>query len=150
MKDVPSLLVVTNRGRLVAYRISETGQIKLIETFEPAEGNLKISEMVTDQAGAFPTGKSNTSAYESLPLVEEMETRSIRRIAGKISEILQRVKPSSWGFAALPEFNAAVLEHLDPALREVLVCNLRLDLTNSPPATVRSRFELELQLSPSK
>lgn len=149
MKDVPSLLVVTNRGRLVAYRIADAGRIKLIETFEPSEGNLKISEMVTDQAGAFPTGKSGTSAYESLPLVGEMEDRAIRRMAGKIAEILQRVKPTAWGFAALPELNSAVLDHLDPALRGILVCNLRLDLTNSPPATVRSRFELELQLSPS-
>lgn len=143
MKDFPSLLLLANRGRLVAYRPNGTGHLKVLDSLEPMEGNAKLSDLVTDQAGAFPTDGPGTAAYESMPLTEELKIRALRQIADKMDEILEREGASSWGFAAAPELNGAVLEQLPEERRDGLTLNLRLDLTNSPPDQVHARFDEE-------
>lgn len=147
MKDFPELIILTNRGRLVAYRPTSTGHLEPVDSLEPMEGNTKISDLVTDQAGAFPTDGPGTAAYESMPLATELEIRSLRQIAGKIEEILEREEPATWGMAAAPEINGAVVEMLPEACRENLTMNLKLDLTNSPPGKVHARFEEERQVA---
>ena len=133
MKDFPHLILVANRGRLVAYRPNGMGHLEVVDSLEPMEGNVKISDLVTDQAGAFPTDGPGTAAYESMPLTEELEIRSLRQIAGKMEEILEREAAHSWGFAAASELKVALLEELSDEYRNGLTLNLRLDLTNSPP-----------------
>ncbi len=141
MKHLPDLLFVTNRGHLIAYRPADTGHLEVIDSLEPMEGNVKISDLVTDQAGAFPTGGAGTAAYENLPLTEELKLRSLRKIAAKMEEILEREQPGTWGFAAAPEINGAIIELLPRWCGETHTINLKLDLTNSPPAEVKARFE---------
>lgn len=141
MNKIPSLIIVTNRGHLIAYRPTETGSLQRIDSADFKEGTDKISEIVTDQAGAFPMTGPGTGSYESLPLVAELEVRCFRRIAEKIGEIIDREKPASWGFATPSEINGAILDHLDPKYREKLWRNLKLDLTNSPHTDVAARFE---------
>ena len=147
MKDFPPLLILTNRGHLKAYRPTESGHLEMIDSLEPMEGNIKISDLVTDQAGAFPTDGPGTSGYESMPLAQELEIRAIRQIAGKIEEILEREEVASWGFAASPELNESVIELLADECRGSLMINLRRDLTNSGPVDIRKRFEKELQVA---
>jgi len=146
MKEFPHLIIVANRGRLVAYRPTGTGHLEVVDSLEPMEGNEKISDLVTDQAGAFPTDGPGTAAYESMPLAEELEIRSLRQIAGKVEELLEREEPDMWGFAALSEINAAVIEQIPDECLENLTFNLTLDLTNSPAAEVHTRFEEERQI----
>jgi len=141
MNKLPSLIIVTNRGHLVAYRPTETGSLQRIDTAAFSEGTDKISEIVTDQAGAFPMTGPGTGSYESLPLVAELEVRCFRRIADKIGEIIDREKPSYWGFATPSEINGAILDHLAPQYREKISRNLKLDLTNSTHEDVAARFE---------
>jgi len=141
MNKLPSLIIVTNRGHLVAYRPTETGSLQRIDTAAFSEGTDKISEIVTDQAGAFPMTGPGTGSYESLPLVEELEVRCFRRIAEKIADIIKREKPSYWGFATPSEINRAILDHLAPQYREKLSRNLKLDLTNATHEDVAARFE---------
>jgi len=141
MNKLPSLIIVTNRGHLVAYRPTETGSLQRIDTASFSEGNDKISEIVTDQAGAFPMTGPGTGSYESLPLVAELEVRCFRRIADKIGEIIDREKPVYWGFATPSEINGAILDHLNPKHREKISRNLKLDLTNSTHEDVAARFE---------
>lgn len=141
MNKIPSLIIVTNRGHLVAYRPTESGSLQRIDSAEFSEGTDKISEIVTDQAGAFQMTGPGTGSYESLPLVAELEVRCFRRIADKIGEIIDREKPASWGFATPSEINKAILDHLNPKYQEKLWRNLKLDLTNSSPGDVASRFE---------
>ena len=142
MKSVPSLLIVANRGKLVAYRTTEAGALEAAESVSFKEGNQKVSEMVTDQSGAFPvSGSTGTAAYESMPMLAELEVRCFRQIREKIGEILAKWKPGSWGFATPSEINGAVLDDLDPRYHQTLKTNLRLDLTNSPPDAVLKAFQ---------
>jgi len=109
MKDFPDLIILANRAHIVAYRTNGGGHLNLVDSLESMEGNMKISDLVTDQAAAFPTDELGTAAYEDMPLTEELEIRSLRQIAGKIDGILSREEPGIWGFAAAPELNEAYL-----------------------------------------
>ncbi|RYD18842.1 MAG: hypothetical protein EOP88_21180 [Verrucomicrobiaceae bacterium] len=142
MKTVPPLIIVADRGKLIAYRTTETGSLQVIQTATFKEGNQKVSEMVTDQSGAFPvSGSTGTAAYESMPMLAELEVRSFRSIREKIVEILGSEKPFSWGFATPSEINKAVLDDLDNRYTERLQTNLKLDLVNSRPDAILKAFQ---------
>lgn len=140
--NIPSIIIVANRGHLVAYRKTDNGALEVIDSGSFAEGNSKISDIVTDQAGAFPvSGGPGTGSYESLPLVAELEVRSFRKVADKIGEILDGDKGSWWGFASPSEINGAITDHLQERHRSKISINLKSDLTNSPKDDVYRRFE---------
>lgn len=141
MNDFPTLIVLTDQEHLVAYRPAGSAGLEPIVGLEPMEGNETLSDLVTDQAETFPTDDPGTSAYESMPLGDELEIRSRRQVAGKIEEILEREEPATWGFAASPDLNEAILDLLSERSSGNLTINLSLDLTHSPPAQVRARFE---------
>ncbi len=140
MKSLPPVIIVTDRGRLVAFRSAE-GQLRRIASVEFEEGNRKLSELVTDQAGAFPnTGSTGTSSAERLPLVAELEVRCFRKISDTIHEVLATEQPGWWGLAAPSEMHAAIVDFLDPADRESLSRHVRRDLVNSSMTDIEAAF----------
>lgn len=140
--NIPSIIIVANRGHLIAYRKTDNGALEAIDADSFPEGTLKISEIVTDQSGAFQmTGGVGTGSYESLPLVNELEVRSFRKVADKIGAVLDAHKPSWWGFASPSEINGAITDHLQERYRSKISINLKSDLTNSPKDDVYRRFE---------
>lgn len=147
MKDFPSLLILANQGRLVAYRPTDSGHLELIDSLEPMEGNVKISDLVTDQGESFATDGPGTSGYDSMPFRDELEIRALRQIAGKVEEILEREEPATWGFGAGQDLNEAILELLPDECPENLTLKVFLDLTGSPAAQIRARFEEALHRS---
>ncbi|MFT4176109.1 MAG: host attachment protein [Luteolibacter sp.] len=142
---LPSLLIVTDRGHLTAYQPTEQGSLNELESHSFREGNAKVSEMVTDQAGAFPiSGTPGTGSFESMPLLAELEVRCFRKIVEVIATIIDREGIQRWGLAAPSEIHGAIVDFLDPAHRESLAVQLKLNLTNSSPQDIRRRFEVEL------
>ena len=133
MKPLPPIIIATDRGRLVAYRLDEADHPKVLATEEFVEGNRKLSELVTDQAGAFPmTGSVGTAAAERLPLVAELEVRCFRKIAGTVHRILREEKVARWALVAPSEINGAIVDFLEPADRASLTLQLKRDLVNVP------------------
>lgn len=133
MKALPPILVIADRGHLVAYRIGEDESLSAISTEEFAEGNQKISDVVTDQAGSFHNpGSSGVSSGESLPLVAELEVRSLRRIGETIRSLITREKVTRWGLVAPSEINGAILDHVGKLHAELVSFNLKRDLVNVP------------------
>jgi hypothetical protein len=142
MKPLPSLLIVADRGRLLSYLTSDSAVPQLFSSTTFTEGTKKISELVTDQAGAFPnTGSTGTSSAERLPLEAELEVRCFRKIAEEIDHLLATGKVTTWGFAAPPEIHGAILDFLSRDALERLAAQARLDLVNSSPQDVRKAFE---------
>jgi len=141
MKTVPTLLVVTDRGHLIAYR-NESGQTpERIDDVQFLEGNQRLSEMVTDQAGAFPgTGGVSTSAGENHSLAAEMETRCIRQIAMRIEQLLENENRPLWGLAAPAEIHSSILEHLKLSTRDRLAMQIKKDLVKLSPGGIMERF----------
>jgi hypothetical protein len=142
MKRLPPLLIVTDRGRLLVYRTRPDDAAELHSTTTFREGNEKLSEMVTDQAGAFPnTGSAGTSTAERMPLVAELEVRCFRKIAAEIDEILAAEDGgTTWGLCAPPEIHGAIHDHLSGPARDRLRLQVRKDLVNSPPGDVAAAF----------
>ncbi|MES2997199.1 MAG: host attachment protein [Verrucomicrobiota bacterium] len=141
--------IITNRGHLLALRRTETNSLELLDETFIKEGNAKLSELVTDQAGAFGnSGTPGTTATERMPLEAELEVQCFRKIAAKISDLLKEHNPGWWGLAAPSEINGAIVDHLDAKVREKISVNLKLDLTNSPRSGLLKRFEKAAHESP--
>lgn len=137
MKTLPPIVIVADRGRLVAYRLDESDHPRVVETEEFAEGNRKLSELVTDQAGAFPVpGGVATASAERMPLVAELEMRCFRKISDAIHRILGEEKVSRWALVAPSEIHNAIVDFLAAEDRESLSLQLKRDLVNSPSKDV--------------
>jgi len=144
MTTLPPLIIVADRGHLKAFKPSAQGSgLQLLHAVDFKEGLDKLSEMVTDQAGAFPNNKTNgqgTSSAERMPLVAELEMRSFRKIRHEIEQLHAGHTPGPWAFAAPGEINGAILDDLTPSLRDALTLNLPLDLVNEPVAKLAAHF----------
>ena len=142
MKTLPTILIATDRGRLIAYRCEENDRPRVVANVEFEEGNRKLSELVTDQAGAFPmTGSVGTGSAERLPLENELEVRCIRKIADAVRSINGKEKPVRWGLAAPSEIHGAILEHLASEDLATLSLHVKRNLVNSPSIEVVAAFE---------
>ena len=105
---------------------------------------MQMREIVTDRMGAFPNGGSaghGNSIAERTALVEEISMRTIRNIAGLMSQFLDKHKPDRWGFAATSQINSAILDEVPERWRMRLSQNLMLDLTRVPASELLEHFE---------
>jgi hypothetical protein len=142
MRPLPSLLIVADRGRVRAYLTADAAVPSLLTSTSFPEGTGKLSELVTDQAGAFPnTGSVGTSSAERLPLKAEIEVRCFRRIADEIDHLLATRDVTTWGFAAPSEIHGAILDLISRDALERLASQVRLDLVNASPQDVKAAFE---------
>lgn len=142
MKTLPPILIVTDRGHFVAYRLHPDSSPEVVEHATIAEGVQKLSEQVTDQAGGFPAGGTagqGNSAAERLTLVNELEYRCFRQIGELIQSVLSE-HGGPWGFAAPSEINAAILGQLPKPLLENLRINLPKDIARVPAPDVPPHF----------
>ena len=142
MKKMPPLLVVTDRGHFHAYQGQEDGSLTELDTMQMAEALEKLSDQVTDQAGAFPSRESQglgNSTGERLPLEAELEMRSIRQIGQRIKELVTENECDHWGLIAAAEINNAILDQLDPPTREKLNFNLKRNLAGLGKEEIRQR-----------
>jgi hypothetical protein len=135
----PPFFVVADRGHMKAYRFQDAlgrePAAVLVEQSDLVEVRQKYEERFTDQAGAFPSRGAPgvaTAVAEHLSLEKETEARTVRRLAGQLSEWLRTYRPSSWAFAASPEVNRAVLAHVPLELQKTLTLNLKHDLVKIP------------------
>ncbi len=142
----PSLVIVTDRGRFLAYSIdrsSHTPVPRLIESMDFVEGHMRLGEQVTDRAGSFPvtgSGGQANSAAERMTLVSELEMRSFRRVVERICAVLHEHRPESWAFAAPSEINGAILDGLPPAMKNRMDVNVKKDLVRVPPTELMSHL----------
>jgi hypothetical protein len=133
-----TLVATFDSGRFKAYRLEEsprmsTPRLTLLEEWE-TEVNRRISEQVTDQAGQFPKGSRTFAQINDMADGEqhnldlERRRRSVKRIAARIGELLEREKLDSCYLAASQELNHAVMEglaaHVRPKIQKVVAANL--------------------------
>jgi hypothetical protein len=133
MKTLPPVIIATDRGHLIAYRLEEGDRPRVLATEEFTEGNTKLSDLVTDQAGAFPmTGSIGTGSAERMPLVAELEMRCFRKISEKIHSILRDEKAGRWALVAPSEIHGAIVDFLAAEDRETLALQLKRNLVKVP------------------
>jgi len=146
MNTLPPLIIVTDRGRLLAYRSDENQHLEVIDTLEIAEGLEKLSDLVTDNAGRFPNSGSpqhEGGSAERMPLIAELEMRAFAKIVQRITELCEQHRPHHWAFAAPSEINSAILDGLDPRWKNKITVNFDLDLVHEPAKNLVKRLLAE-------
>src|SRR6266568_3755336 len=104
-----SLIIVTDRGSLKAYRVDETPtrgpSLQLVQAFDITDAHGKLVDKVTDLAGRFPVSDGagvhhGASISERTQLETETDRRIYKQLADQISKLVKSDEVEGWSFAA--------------------------------------------------
>jgi hypothetical protein len=145
-----SLVIVTDRGSLKAYRVNQTPtrgpSLQLVQAFNITDAHGRLMDKVSDQAGRFAVSDGAgahhgaASISERTQLVAETDRRIQRELADQITKIVSQNGKEGWSFAAPAEIHGAIVELLPPAARDRIVEHVKSDLVKVEPAKLISRF----------
>jgi hypothetical protein len=145
-----SLVVVTDRGGLKAYRVSETPtrgpSLQLVQAFNITDAHGRLGDKLSDLAGRFPVTngagahRGPASIAERTQMLTEMDRRIHKELADQITKIVLESGKEGWSFAAPAEIHGAIVEHLPQAVRDRIVEHVKSDLVKVEPAKLISRF----------
>src|SRR6516164_7229723 len=145
-----SLIIVTDRGSLKAYRVNETPtrgpSLQLVQAFNITDAHGRLVDKLSDFAGRFPALDGAGSHHGAASIAErtQIEVETDRRIhkelADQITKIVSRNSKEGWSFAAPAEIHSAIVELLPPTVRDRIVEHVKSDLVKMEPAKLISRF----------
>lgn len=145
-----SIIIVTDRGSLKAYRVNETPtrgpSLQLVQAFDITDAHGRLVDKVSDLAGRFPvTNGAGThhgpgSIAERTHLATEMDRRIHKELADQITKIVSLNEKEGWSFAAPAEIHGAIVDLLPPPVRDRIVEHVKSDLVKVEPAKLVSRF----------
>ncbi len=148
-----SLIIVTDRGSLKAYKVKETPDrgagLQLVQSFETTDAHGHFQDKLTDQAGSFPVntgdnmagaGRHQSAIAERQGMETENDRRIFRQLADSITEVVKREGEDGWSFAAPASIHSAVVELLEPEVRDRIVEHLKSDLVHIELADLHQHF----------
>ena len=145
-----SLVIVTDRGSLKAYRVTETPtrgpSLQLVQAFDITDAHGRLVDKVSDLAGRFPVTegagahRGPASIAERTQLANEMDRRIQKELAEQITKIASQNGKEGWSFAAPAEIHAAIVDFLPSAVRQRIVEHVKSDLVKVEPARLISHF----------
>lgn len=142
-----SLIIVTDRGGLKAYKVNETPtrgpSLQLIQAFNTTDAHGRMGDKVTDLAGRFAV--SNGAGVHQASIAEtKLETETDRRIYRELAEQIAKVVKTDgvegWSFAAAPDIHKAIVDLLPADVRNRIVEHVKSDLVKIEPAKLSSHF----------
>jgi hypothetical protein len=144
-----SLIIVTDRGSLKAYRVDETPtrgpSLKLVQAFDVTDAHGRLVDKVTDLAGRFPVsdgsgGRHANSIAERTQLETETDRRIHKQLADQIVKIVQSDGVEGWSFAAPASIHAAIVDLLPATVRNRIVEHVKSDLVKTEAAKLPAHF----------
>ena len=144
-----SLIIVTDRGSLKAYRVDETPtrgpSLKLVQAFNITDAHGRLVDKVTDLAGRFPVsdgsgGRHANSIAERTQLETETDRRIHKQLADQIVKIVQSDGVEGWSFAAPASIHAAIVDLLPATVRNRIVEHVKSDLVKTEAAKLPAHF----------
>ena len=144
-----SLVIVTDRGSLKAYRVDETPtrgpSLQLIQAFDITDAHGKLIDKVSDLAGRFPVSDGagmhhKASIAERTQLETETDRRIYKQLADQIVKIVKSDGLKGWSFAAPASMHAAIVDLLPGDVRDRIVEHVKSDLVKIEPAKLPSHF----------
>jgi protein required for attachment to host cells len=145
-----SLIIVTDRGGLKAYRVNETPtrgpSLQLVQAFNITDAHVRLVDKVSDLAGRFPVSAGAGAHHGAASIAErtQLETENDRRIQRELADqIVKTVSQNGnegWSFAAPAEIHSAIVELLPPAVRNRIVEHVKSDLVKTEPAKLPAHF----------
>jgi len=149
-----SLIVVTDRGSLKAYRVNETPtrgpSLQLVQAFNITDAHGRLVDKVSDLAGRFPVsdgaGRHANSISERTQLATETDRRIHKELADQIVKIVSSNGEEGWSFGAPSEIHAAIVDLLPAAVRDRIVEHVKSDLVKTEPSKLPAHFRSLRQL----
>jgi hypothetical protein len=145
-----SLVIVTDRGSLKAYKVNETPtrgpSLQLVQAFDMTDAHGKLIDKVSDSAGRFPVTegagahRGPASIAERTQLAMETDRRIQKELADQIVQIVSQNGKNGWSFAAPAEIHATIVELLPAEVRQRIVEHVKSDLVKVEPARLISHF----------
>jgi hypothetical protein len=141
-----SLIIVTDRGTLKAYKVNDTPtrgpSLKLVQAFDTTDAHGRYQDKLTDQAGASSSGAPGqmNSIAERTGIDNENDRRIVKQLADSITEVVEREGKDGWSFAAPASIHSAVVEQLPAEVRDRIVEHVKSDLVKIEPAKLPSHF----------
>ena len=145
-----SLVIVTDRGSLKAYRVNETPtrgpSLQLVQAFNMTDAHGRLIDKVSDLAGRFPVTegagahRGSASIAERTQLATETDRRIQKELAGQIAKIVSQNGNDGWSFAAPAEIHTAIVDLLPAGVRQRIVEHVKSDLVKVEPARLISHF----------
>jgi len=145
-----SLVIVTDRGSLKAYRVNETPtrgpSLQLVQAFNITDAHGRLSDKLSDLAGRFPVTegagahRGPASIAERTHFVTEMDRRIQKELADQIAKIVSQNGKDGWSFAAPAEIHTAIVDLLPAFIRQRIVEHVRSDLVKVEAARLISHF----------
>src|SRR5215216_6916704 len=135
-----SLVIVTDRGSLKAYKVNETPtrgpSLQLVQAFDMTDAHGRLVDKVSDSAGRFPVTegagahRGPASIAERTQLATETDRRIQKELADQIAKIVSQNGKGGdgWSFAAPAEIHGAIVDLLPTAVRERIVEHVKSDL----------------------
>ena len=144
-----SLIIVTDRGSLKAYRVDETPtrgpSLKLVQAFNVTDAHGRLVDKVTDLAGRFPVsdgagGRHANSIAERTQLETETDRRIHKQLADQIAKIVESDGVEGWSFAAPASIHAAIVDLLPASVRNRIVEHVKSDLVKTELSKLPAHF----------
>ena len=144
-----SLIIVTDRGSLKAYRVDETPtrgpSLKLVQAFNVTDAHGRLVDKVTDLAGRFPVsdgagGRHANSIAERTQLETETDRRIYKQLADQIAKIVESDGVEGWSFAAPASIHAAIVDLLPRKVRDRIVEHVKSDLVKTESSKLPAHF----------
>jgi hypothetical protein len=143
-----SLVIVTDRGSLKAYRVDETPtrgpSLQLVQAFDITDAHGKLVDKVTDLAGRFPVSDGAGVHHGASIAERHLETETDRRIYKQLADQIVKIAKSDgvegWSFAAPASIHAAIVDLLPADVRDRIVEHVKSDLVKTEPAKLPTHF----------
>ena len=145
-----SLVIVTDRGSLKAYRVTETPtrgpSLQLVQAFNMTDAHRRLIDKVSDLAGRFPVTegagahRGPASIAERTQLATEIDRRIQKDLADQITKLVSQNGKEGWSFAAPAEIHAAIVDLLPTRVRQRIVERVKSDLVKVEAARLITHF----------
>jgi hypothetical protein len=143
-----SLIILTDRGSLKAYRVDETPtrgpSLQLVQAFNITEAHGKLIDKVTDLAGRFPisngAGMHHGASIAESKLETETDRRIYKQLADQIVKLVKNDGVKGWSFAAPASIHGAIVDLLPRDVRDRIVEHVKSDLVKIEPAKLSTHF----------
>jgi hypothetical protein len=145
-----SLVIVTDRGSLKAYRVNETPtrgpSLQLMQAFNITDALGRLADKVSDTAGRFPVTegagahRGPASISERTQLATEVDRRIQKELADQIAKIVSETGKDGWSFAAPAEIHTAIVDLLPANVRERIVEHVKSDLVKVEAVRLSNHF----------
>ena len=145
-----SLVIVSDRGSLKAYRVNETPtrgpSLQLVQALNITDAHGKLIDKLSDVAGRFPVTEGAgahhgpASIAERTQLATEMDRRIQKELADQIAKIVSENGKDGWSFAAPAEIHTAIVDLLPAGVRQRIVEHVKSDLVKIEAARLINHF----------